>query len=135
MPISKRSELAERPRDWLAGGGEMGALMRELDWSKTPLGPVGSWAQALRTTVNTCLNSKLPILVLWGIEQVAIYNDAYRPMLGKKHPRSLGQRGAECWPEAWELLGPMLEGVASSGQAAWSENQLLPLQRRGFLEE
>src|SRR5450755_1486830 len=129
MPSSKRAELGERSRDWLAGGGEMGALVRELDWSRTPLGPLDTWAQSLRTTVNTCLNSRLPILVWWGTEQIAIYNDAYRPMLGSKHPRSLGQRGAEGWPEVWDSLGPTLKSVVSSGQATWSENQLLELER------
>ena len=125
----------EQPRDWLAGGGEMGALVRELDWSKTSLGALSGWPQSLRTTVSACLNSRLPLLIWWGPEQVAIYNEAYQPLLGDKHPRSLGQRGAECWPEAWDTLGPRLERVVSEGQAAWSENELLALDRRGFLEE
>jgi signal transduction histidine kinase len=128
-------ELAERPRDWLAGGGEMGVLVRELDWSKTALGPLSSWPQSLRTTVSTCLNSRLPILVCWGAEQVAIYNDAYLPVLGSKHPRALGRRGAEVWPEVWSSLGPTLERVVSEGKAAWSENQPLESDRAGFLEE
>ena len=142
MPNSKTSQLAERPReladrphDWLAGGGEMGALVRELDWSKTALGPLSMWPQSLRTTVNTCLNSRLPILFWWGTEQIAIYNDAYRPMLGNKHPRAMGQRGAECWPEVWGSLGPTLERVVSEGKVAWSENQMLRLERAGFSEE
>jgi hypothetical protein len=135
MPIPKPAALADRPRDWLAGGGNMGALVRDLDWSKTVLGPLSAWPQSLRTTVSTCLNSQLPILICWGAEQVAIYNDAYLPLLGSKHPRSLGQRGAECWPETWGVLGPMLEQVVSEGKAAWAENQLLELDRHGFLEE
>ncbi|HTA88332.1 MAG TPA: ATP-binding protein [Polyangiaceae bacterium] len=142
MPNSNPSQLAERPRelaerpqDWLAGGGDMGALVRELDWSKTTLGPLGSWPQSLRTTVNTCLNSRLPILVCWGAEQVAIYNDAYQPILGDKHPRAMGQRGAEIWPEVWSSLGPTLKSVVSEGKAVWSENQLLELDRAGFPEE
>jgi signal transduction histidine kinase len=142
MSNSNPSELAARPRElaerqqgWLAGGGEMGALIRELDWSKTSLGPLSSWPQSLRTTVNTCLNSRLPILVWWGAEHVAIYNDAYQPMLGSKHPRALGQRGAEVWSEVWGSLGPTLEGVVSDGKAAWSENQPLASNRAGVSEE
>ena len=119
----------------LEGGGEAGALMRSMDWSKTALGPVESWPQSLRTTVSTCLNSRFPILVWWGPEFVKIYNDAYRPMLGNKHPRAMGQRGRECWPEIWHIIGPMLEGVLGEGQPTWSENQFLPLERHGFAEE
>ena len=130
-----KPQPAERPRDWLAGGGDMGALVRDFDWSKTALGPLGAWPQSLRTTVNTCLNSRLPILIWWGPEQIEIYNDAYQPMLGDKHPRSMGQRGAECWPEAWSVLGPRLKSVVSEGKASWSENQLLEIDRNGFLEE
>ncbi|MEZ4728119.1 MAG: hypothetical protein R3E79_13390 [Caldilineaceae bacterium] len=50
----------------LAGGGEMGALMRTLDWSQTALGPVQTWPQSLRTAVSICLNSRFPILLWWG---------------------------------------------------------------------
>ena len=123
------------PRDCLAGGGEMGALMRSMDWSKTALGPVESWPQSLRTSVSTCLNSRFPILLWWGPAFIKLYNDAYRPMLGDKHPRSMGQRGRDCWPEIWHIIGPMLEAVKARGEATWSENQLLPLERHGFPEE
>src|SRR3954462_6729871 len=121
--------------DALAGGGEMGALMRSMDWSRTPLGPVSGWPQSLRTTVSTCLDSRFPILIWWGPELVKIYNDAYRPMLGNKHPRSMGARGRDCWPEIWHIIGPMLDGVLREGKATWSENKMLPLERHGFVEE
>ena len=134
MHIVKPEPVA-RPSEWLAGGGDMGALVRELDWSNTALGPRGAWPQSLRATVNTCLNSRLPILIWWGSEQIEIYNDAYQPMLGNKHPRALGQRGAECWPEVWSVLGPTLKGVVADGKASWSENQRLEVERDGFLEE
>ncbi len=117
------------------GGGELGALMRALDWSQTALGPVAGWPQSLRTTVSTCLDSRFPILILWGPELVKIYNDAYRQLLGNKHPRALGQAGRDCWPEIWHIIGPMLAGVLQDGRATWSENQLLLLERQGFAEE
>ena len=41
--------------DCLAGGGEMGALMRSIDWAKTPIGPATSWSPALRTMVRMLL--------------------------------------------------------------------------------
>lgn len=114
----------------------MGALMRSIDWSQTALGPVATWPQSLRTSVSTCLSSRFPILLWWGPELVMLYNDAYRPILGAtKHPRAMGQRGRECWPEIWHIIGPMLEGVLERGEATWSEDQALPLDRNGFVEE
>ncbi|MBV8756918.1 MAG: response regulator [Deltaproteobacteria bacterium] len=113
----------------------MGALMRSLDWSSTPLGPPEAWPQSLRTTVSTCLNSRFPILVWWGRDLVKLYNDAYRPILGNKHPSSLGARGRDVWPEIWDIIGPMLAGVLERGEATWSENQYLPMSRHGFVEE
>ena len=114
----------------------MGALMRSIDWARTPLGPIERWPQSLRTSISICLSSRFPILVWWGLELVMLYNDAYRPMLGAtKHPRAMGRPGREVWPEVWPIIGPMLEGVLARGEATWSDDQLLLLDRNGFLEE
>lgn len=121
--------------DFLAGGGEMGALMRSMDWSSSPLGPLSDWPQSLRTTVSTCLNSRFPILIWWGPELAMLYNDAYRQIVGDKHPESMGAPGREVWPEIWDVIGPMLQGVLERGDATWSENQLLMLRRHGYPEE
>ncbi|HET7202144.1 MAG TPA: ATP-binding protein [Steroidobacteraceae bacterium] len=120
---------------WPPDGGAMGELIRATDWSRTPLGPVERWPQSLRTALSICLGSKFPILLWWGPEFLKLYNDAYRPMLGDKHPRSLGQPGRECWQEIWHIIGPMLEGVRARGEATWSDDQMLPLHRLGFTEE
>jgi len=124
------------PEHCLAGGGEMGMLMRSLDWAATPLGPVADWPQSLRTSVSICLNSRYPMLIWWGDEYIKLYNDAYRPLLGStKHPRAMGQRGRECWPEIWDVIGPMLDGVMARGEATWSDDLMLPLERNGYIEE
>ncbi len=115
--------------------GHMAGRMRELDWSRTPLGPVERWPQSLRTTVSLCLASRFPILLWWGPELVNIYNDGMALILGGKHPRGLGLPGRDVWPEIWDLVGPMLDGVVSRGEATWSEDQLLLLDRNGFPEE
>lgn len=73
-------------------------------------------------------NLQAPILIWWGPQMVMLYNDAYRPVVGNKHPKSMGQRGRDCWPEIWHIIGPMLEGVLAGGDATWSENQFLLLQ-------
>jgi PAS domain S-box-containing protein len=114
----------------------MGALMRALDWSTTPLGPVEGWPQSLRTAVSIMLASGFPMIIFWGPEYVALYNDAYIPVFGQKHPAALGRRGRECWPEVWEKqLGPMFGQVVSEGEAIWSEDLLFYLDRNGYLEE
>jgi PAS domain S-box-containing protein len=121
--------------DFLAGGGELGACARALDWSRTPLGPVAHWPQSLKTSVSICLNSRFPVLIWWGPELVKIYNDAYRPLIGAKHPWALGSPGREVWPEIWDIIGPMLGQVMDRGEATISEDLLLLLERNGYGEE
>ena len=119
-----------------AGQGEMASLIRNTDWSRTPLGPVESWPQSLRTAVSICLGSRHPIVLWWGPERWMFYNDAYRPMLGAaKHPQFLGRSGQECWAEIWDIIGPMMDQVIATGEATWSEDMLLLMRRHGYLEE
>jgi signal transduction histidine kinase len=120
--------------DWLAGGGEMGTLIRSMDWSQTPLGPVESWPQSLRTTVSLCLSSTFPILIAWGPEHVQIYNDSYRPICGEKHPQSMGQRFRECWASALPAVGGVFDR-AQQGEGSYIENLRMFLDRYGYLEE
>src|SRR5262245_32055945 len=95
----------------LTNGGEMGALMRAMDWSKTPLGVVTGWPQSLKTVVNLLLNSPYPMQIWWGENLTYFYNDAYRPVLGDKHPVALGQSAREVWAEIWPDMGPRTEQV------------------------
>ncbi|HEX6320675.1 MAG TPA: ATP-binding protein [Burkholderiales bacterium] len=121
--------------DFLAGGGEMGALMRAKDWSQTALGTADTWPQSLRTAVSILLNSRYPMFVFWGPQLVKIYNDGYRPITGDKHPWALGRPGREVWPEIWDAIGPMVERVVRHGEATWSDDLQLFMRRRGFPEE
>jgi len=121
--------------DWLGGGGEIGARIRAQDWSRTPLGPIEAWPQSLRSALSICLGSRFPIVLYWGADRVVLYNDAYAEILGKKHPWALGRACREVWSEIWDVIAPMLDGVVTSGQATWSDDQLLLLERRGYPEE
>ena len=77
--------------DPLAGGGEMGALMRSIDWAGTAVGPVDSWPQSLRTALSILLETGFPMYIAWGAEFTQFYNDGYRPILGStKHPAAIG---------------------------------------------
>ena len=119
-------------RDFLSGRSQMGALMRAMDWSRLKLGPIEVWPQSLRTSISTCLNSRFAILIWWGPDLIMLYNDAYRDIIGSKHPAALGNPGRDCWPEIWDTIGPMLEGVMQCGEATWSDDFLLLLARHGY---
>jgi PAS domain S-box-containing protein len=122
--------------DFLAGGGEMGALMRSYDWSLTPLGRPANWPQSLRTAVRLVLNTNHPMFIWWGLDLVQFYNDAYRQTMGpERHPHALGQGGRECWAEIWDIIGPQIDQVTDGGGATWHENQLVPVTRHGRLEQ
>jgi hypothetical protein len=120
---------------FLAGGGEMGALTRATDWSKTPIGPLESWSPTLRMMVSFLLANRFPLLLWWGPQYIQIYNDAYRPIPGTKHPKSLGQPASECWREIWHIIGPLIDTPYSGGPATWMEDLELEIQRSGFVEE
>jgi PAS domain S-box-containing protein len=130
LDISARSG-----NDSLAGGGEMSTLMRRLDWSKTPLGRREVWPQSLRTAVDIVLSSRYAMFVWWGPHLVNLYNDAYRPFLGKKHPHALGQSARLVWAEIWHLIGPRTEAVMERGQSTFDEALLLVMERYGYPEE
>ena len=119
---------------WLAGGGEMGALIRGMDWSATPLGPLGQWPQSLRTSVSLCLSSTFPILVAWGPDDIQIYNDAYRPICGGLHPRAMGGPFKEIWASALPVVGDAFDR-AHKGEGAYIRDQRMFLDRYGYLEE
>jgi nitrogen-specific signal transduction histidine kinase len=138
MSAEALSPRQPEPQDapFLAGDGEMAARMRAHDWSTSPAGPISAWPQSLRTAVSLCLASRHPIEIWWGPEYARFYNDAYRPVLGAaKHPQYLGRPGRECWSEIWDVVGPMLDGVRTTGKATWSEDFPLMLLRNGYLEE
>jgi PAS domain S-box-containing protein len=123
------------PEACLVGGREMGKLIREYNWSATPLGPVETWPQSLRSAVSILLPSKAQIVLFWGPELITIYNDAYAPTFGAKHPWALGRPAREGWSEVWHILGPLFEGVIRTGEAFWAKDHPFFLHRQGFLEE
>ncbi|WP_316841782.1 ATP-binding protein [Pedobacter gandavensis] len=122
---------------YLEGGGEMGQLIRDYDWSKTVIGSPGQWSQSLLTTISIIIGSRFPMFLWWGTELIQFYNDAYRKSLGDegKHPTALGQAGKDCWPEIWDMVSPMIEQAMSTGEATWCEDELLPIFRNNQLED
>ncbi|USX24889.1 ATP-binding protein [Oxalobacteraceae bacterium OTU3CINTB1] len=119
---------------WLSGGGEMGQLIRSMDWSATALGPLSGWPQSLRTSVSLCLSSTFPILVAWGPDDIQIYNDAYRPICGAKHPEAMGAPFKICWATALPVVGDAFDR-AHAGEGVYIRDQRMFLDRYGYLEE
>ena len=123
------------PADWFSGGGEMGALIRQMDWERTPLGPISSWSPSLKMMARFLLANRFPLLLWWGPEFCQIYNDAYRPILGTKHPHFLGRPVSECWSEIWHILKPLIETPFNGGPSTWMEDMALEINRYGYVEE
>ncbi|MDN5000380.1 ATP-binding protein [Bradyrhizobium sp. GCM10027634] len=109
-------------------------MMRALDWSASPLGPPRQWSQALKTTVSMLLAAQAQIVLFWGPEYVALYNDAYAPGIGANHPRALGRPAIENWGELWDDLEPLLSGVRQTGKTFAAKDRPFYVERHGYGE-
>ncbi len=134
MDVAGTQAPVARGDDFLTGGGEMGALVRSHDWGRSALGPSDGWPQSLRTAVSIMLNSAHPMFLAWGPSLIFIYNDAYAPILGIRHPQALGQPFQDIWSDIWQDITPLIE-TALSGRATWSEDLHLLMQRKGYPED
>ncbi|MEB0058156.1 PAS domain-containing protein [Variovorax sp. LG9.2] len=120
---------------WPAGAGEAAALARGLDARRSPLGAPPAWPQALRTTLELMLPAHAQMVLFWGPELVALYNDAYAPTIGLKHPTAFGRPAAENWAELWDDLGPLLNQVLQQGESFSAIDRPFHIDRHGHLEE
>jgi PAS domain-containing protein len=128
--VTTSSDLSDWPRET----GTMALLLRQLDWSKTPLGPTEDWSPSLKSVVQLALACRFPMIVLWGKELTQIYNDGYCDLMGSKHPRGFGQATRDCWPEVWHINAPIYERVFQ-GETLTFEDSLYPIHRHGHLED
>ena len=117
-----------------SGEGEMGALIRSFDWSQTSLGPLASWPYSLQSAVDLMLPSRAQIVLFWGPDFIALYNDAYAPTIGAKHPDALGRPAREHWGELWSDLEPLLRRV-HAGETVFAKDRPFVIARHGYLEE
>lgn len=121
--------------DFLAGGGELGALMRAYPWDATELGPTASWPQSLKMAVRIMLTSLQPIWIGWGKDLTYLYNDPYKSIIGGKHPWALGRATHDVWREIWQDIEPLLDTALGGDQGTFVESQLLIMERNGYPEE
>lgn len=137
--MTDSSSTTLSPHPLLVGNGvaagETGHLLLSTDWAATPLGPMEQWPQALRIAVSICLNSRFPMFVWWGPQSINIYNEAYAPVLGKKHPQAFGRPARETWSDIWDVVGAQRDRVMLHGEPTWNERVLLVMERNGFPED
>jgi PAS domain S-box-containing protein len=124
-----------RGPDLFAGNSELSALMRAKDWSATPLGPPEHWPESLKTCVRIVLTSRQAMFVWWGDQLINIYNDAYKAIVGGKHPQALGQPASVVWREIWDQVGPRAETAMRRNEGTYDEALLLVMERYGYPEE
>jgi two-component sensor histidine kinase len=115
-------------------GGETGALIRALDWSRTALGPLAGWPAHLKSTISLMLPARAQIVLFWGPEFIAFYNDAYAPTIGDKHPGALGRPARESWTELWGDLEPLLRRVLETGETVHAKDRPFYIERHGYPE-
>lgn len=120
---------------FLKGGGTMGEMIRSKDWTGSAIGTPDNWPLCLQTAVSIILNSQFPMFIWWGPQLITFYNDSYRSIAGEKHPKALGESGSKIWSEIWDVVGPLANKVMVQGASNFAEDQLLYINRRGYLEE
>jgi PAS domain S-box-containing protein len=118
---------------FLQGGGATGALIQRYDWASTPLGPIDSWPQSLKTATGLLVHSAVPIVMLWGEDGIMIYNDAYAVFAGGRHPQLLGSKVREGWPEVADFNDNVMKVGLAGGTLAY-KGQELTLDRNGMPE-
>jgi PAS domain S-box-containing protein len=121
---------------WPTSDGEMAERIRAHDWAATPLGPIESWPQSLKTAVGIMLNVPQPMWIGWGTDVIQLYNDAYIAFLdAERHPALLGQPAAEGWADIWHLIGPDLQAILAGGPAVVYPDRLVPYRRGGEVRD
>lgn len=127
-------QLDNPPLHFLLNGGAIGSLLQTMDWRDSPLGPPNTWSPHLQTVMATLLPAQAQFVLFWGEAYVALYNDAYVPTIGNKHPQALGRPGQEHWSELWDDLEPLLRGVRETGQTFSAKDRPFYIERRGLGE-
>jgi len=132
--IREKSPSGKREDSFPPGESGVAAIIRAFDWSTTTLGPIAGWPTHLKSAVSLMLPAKAQIVLFWGPEFVALYNDAYAPTIGEKHPRALGQPARQNWAELWDDLEPLLRRVLDTGETVFAKDRPFYIERHGYPE-
>lgn len=112
----------------------MSKSIDEFDWGKTPLGPKQHWPEALKTAYDIMMGTEFATCATWGPEHTLIYNAAYIPFLGARHPEALGRPIHEVWSDVWGDIEPLI-ARAMAGERVYMENMHLVMTRNGAPED
>ena len=110
------------------------SLLDTVDWASGPLGPKSEWPACLHAAIGIMLPSQAQIVMFWGPEFVAFYNDAYAPTIGNKHPHAFGRPAREYWNELWDDLEPLLKRVLAKGETVAAKDRPFYIERHGYPE-
>ncbi|RAL65671.1 hypothetical protein DID88_005342 [Monilinia fructigena] len=111
-------------------------LIRNFDWSSTPLGPMDSWSPEFRQIVNLVMANPHPVALFWGEELTVLYNEKYSETVAfQKHPQLMGTGARGPFSEVWEEVGEIFNSCRRTGQGVAMTDQMLSILRRGFMEE
>ncbi|MFJ5489080.1 PAS domain-containing protein, partial [Hansschlegelia beijingensis] len=110
-------------------------LVAGLHARNCPLGASNRWPVALRNVLAAILPARVQIVLFWGPDFVALYNDAYAPTIGDKHPRAFGRPAIENWGELWDDLEPLLRRVRDGRGTVFAHDRPFYIERHGFGEE
>jgi hypothetical protein len=116
--------------------GEIGELILQYDWSRTCIGDMDNWPPSLRINIANILHSAFPMFLFWGDDFLCFYNDACRPSLGDngKHP-AIGKKAIVVWGDIWHIIGPLIQKVIVTHEPVLFEDQLVPFERNGKMED
>jgi len=134
MKVLQQHDPLTTPPHFLLNGGAIGNLLQSMDWSDSPLGPLQGWSPHLQAVMATLLPAQAQFVLFWGAAYTALYNDAYAPTIGTKHPQALGRPGEENWRELWDDLEPLLRNVRETGQTFSAKDRPFYIERRGLGE-
>ena len=115
---------------------DMRVRVRDFDWTATSIGPRDKWPESLKLMLSVILDSGFPMSVRWGPDLIVLYNDAYAPLLGDRHPQALGKPLRDVWPEIYAELGTLHEEILRGDRGSFfAEDHLWQIQRLGVPED
>ena len=109
-------------------------LLETVDWASSPLGPRSEWPACLQAAIGIMCPAQAQIVMFWGPEFVALYNDVYAPTIGYKHPHAFGRPAREYWSELWDDLEPLLKRVLDNGETVAAKDRPFYIERHGYPE-
>ncbi|MYM67832.1 response regulator [Pseudoduganella sp. FT55W] len=104
------------------------------DWSHTALGDPAGWPASLRLTTSIMLNSPQAMLLMWGSEQIMVYNDAYAELTGMPGLRPPGGQVPSMQPPAWSWNSAAISEVRN-GRSLSFRGCRLPVCRNHRVEQ